>query len=226
MRKRHSIVTTSLLGLCLMATTACGNAYWAATVKIPMRSLETTTPDPARTPEGFKPLGSAASGLTVAVPESWIALDLSKDDLEQGLRSSGLSGSGLERAKENLQMLVDNKALWASDPASAEVSPNRFATNLNGYCQSGPATTVDELMASAKTELEQLNAKVSEAAKMPIDSGAAGRVVYSFTTSGIDIKGTQYYVPTRDKTCIVTLSTDQDGKQELFDSIGKTIRPV
>jgi hypothetical protein len=209
-----------------MVTAACGDAYWAATVKIPVRSLETTTPTPADMPEGFKPLGSAASGLTIAVPESWIALDLSKDDLEQGLRSSGLSGPGLERAKQNLQILVDNKALWASDPASAEVSPNRFATNLNGYCQAGPEITVDELMTSAKTELERLDAKVSEAAKMSIDSGAAGRVIYSFTTNGIDIKGTQYYVPTRNKTCIVTLSTDQDGKQELFDSIGKTIRPV
>ena len=69
-------------------------------------------------PEGFKPVGSVASGLVVAVPEDWIALDLSKDDLEQGLRSSGLSGPGLERAKQSLQTLVDNRAVWASDPAS------------------------------------------------------------------------------------------------------------
>ena len=27
MRKRHFIVTTGLLGLCLMTTTACGDAY-------------------------------------------------------------------------------------------------------------------------------------------------------------------------------------------------------
>jgi hypothetical protein len=246
MRKRHSIVTTGLLGLCLTATTACGNAYWADTVMIPIGSVETATPTPGSSapespapetpapetsattdmPKGFKPVGSAASGLVVAIPESWIALDLSKDDLEQGLRRSGLSGPALERAKQSLQPLVDNRAIWASDPASTETSPNRFATNLNGYCQSGPKATVDELMTSARTELEQLNAKVSEAAEMPIDSGAAGRVIYSFTTNGITVKGTQYYVPARDKTCIVTLSTDQEGKQELFDSIGKTIRPI
>ncbi|MFC7639933.1 hypothetical protein ACFQX6_01905 [Streptosporangium lutulentum] len=132
----------------------------------------------------------------------------------------------LERAKQNLQILVDNKALWASDPASSQVSRHRFATNLNGYCQSGPETTVDELMASARTELERLNAKVFETVRTPIDFGEAGRVTYSFTTDGITVKGTQYYVPTRGKVCIVTLSTDQDGKQELFDSIGKTIHPV
>ena len=85
---------------------------------------------------------------------------------------------------------------------------------------------MNELMTSARTELEQLNAKVSEAAEMPIDSGSAGRVIYSFTTNGLTVKGTQYYVPAQDKTCIVTLSTDQDGKQELFDSIGKTIHPI
>jgi hypothetical protein len=253
MRKRHFIVTTGLLGLCLMTTTACGDAHWADTVMIPMRSVETATPTPGSStptpgssmpespapetpapetsattdmPKGFKPVGSVASGLVVAVPESWIALDLSKDDLEQGLRSSGLSGPALERAKQSLQTLVDNRAIWASDPASTEMSPNRFATNLNGYCQSGPRTTVDELMTSARTELEQLNAKVSEAAEMPIDSGSAGRVIYSFATDGLTVKGTQYYVPAQDKTCIVTLSTDQAGKQELFDSIGKTIRPI
>ena len=89
-------------------------------------------------PEGFKPVGSVASGLVSRSPRDWIALDLSKDDLEQGLRSSGLSGPGLERAKQSLQTLVDNRAIWASDPASTKTSPNRFATNLNGYCQSGP----------------------------------------------------------------------------------------
>jgi hypothetical protein len=121
---------------------------------------------------------------------------------------------------------VAPKAVWASDPKSAETSPNRFATNLNGFCQPSGSASSDEVISAAKAQLEQVQAKVSEAAEVPIDAGKAVRIVYTFPTGGIDIKGTQYYVPGTGKTCIVTLSTDQDGKQALFDQIGRTVRAI
>ncbi|GAA3074726.1 hypothetical protein GCM10017600_27510 [Streptosporangium carneum] len=180
-------------------------------------------------PAGFKRVGSDANGLTVAVPQKWLALDLTKDDLDQTLKQTGLSGEALEQARRSLRALVANRAIWASDQASAESSPNKFATNLNGFCQddAGSPPPADQLIADVKGQLEQLGAKVNEAGEVPIDNGGkAVRVVYRLPSHGIEIRGTQYYVQSPGKTCIVTLSTDRDGQQALFDQIARTTQPT
>ena len=188
----------------------------------------TGTPTKAATPAGFKRVGSDANGLTVAVPQDWIALDLTKGDLDQSLKQSGLSGDDLERAKRSLRSLVANRAVWAFDRASAKTPSKRLATNLNGFCQDSANTPVpaDQMIAAVKGQLGQLGAKISEAGEVSIDSGKAVRVVYTLPSRGVDIRGTQYYVQYPGKTCIVTLSTDRDGQQALFDRIGRTILPL
>jgi hypothetical protein len=53
------------------------------------------------------------------------------------------------------------------------------------------------------------------------------RIKYELPMASVTVKGTQYYVPSnRGKTCIVTLSTDLAGKDQLFDEIGATVRAV
>ncbi|MER5623642.1 hypothetical protein [Streptosporangium sp. NPDC002544] len=243
MPNRHHTVAMSLLGLCLGTSTACGSGDWTAGVGVPadlMRNSSTgpatspgsASPTPGRStgaapvPNGFKPIGGPANGVSAAVPKEWVAIDLTKDDLNKGLKSSGLSGPTLEQAKKSLQTLVDNKGIWAADPESAKTSPNGFPTNLNGFCQAGRQISTEQLIKETRSQLEQLKAKVVAAGKVTIGSREAARIVYTFPTNGVDVKGAQYYVPTENKTCIVTLSTDADGKQELFDRIAQTIRPV
>ncbi|MEV4381423.1 hypothetical protein [Streptosporangium sp. NPDC049644] len=247
MPNRHHTVAMSLLGLCLGTSTACGSGDRIAGAGVPAdlarnsspgQSAAPTTspgsasPTPGRNtgaapvPNGFKPIGGTANGVSVAVPKEWVAIDLTKDDLNKGLKSSGLSGPTLEQAKKSLQTLVDNKGIWAADPNSAKSSPNGFPTNLNGFCQAGRQISTEQLIKETRSQLEQLKAKVVAAGTVTIGSRKAARIVYTFPTNGVDVRGTQYYVPTENKTCIVTLSTDVDGKQELFDRIGQTIRPV
>lgn len=229
MRSRHHLMTTTALGLALATT--CGAAVpgassGAALGLFAAGAAETSAAAGGTVPDGFKEVGGAANGLTVAVPRAWIALDLTRDDLGQGLKRSGLSGDALEQTRRSLQSLVENKAVWASDPASVETSPHRFATNLNGFCQAGPDTPADQVINDARRQLGRLDATVSEAGETSIDSGRAVRVVYTFPTHGIQIRGTQYYVRSPGRTCVVTLSTDRDGRQRLFDQIGRTIRPA
>ncbi|WP_271217788.1 hypothetical protein [Streptosporangium carneum] len=231
--------------LCLALATACGNIASVGMVGAPATetpagtspgtpagtptATSTGTPTKAAVPAGFKRVGSDANGLTVAVPQKWLALDLTKDDLDQTLKQTGLSGEALEQARRSLRALVANRAIWASDQASAESSPNKFATNLNGFCQddAGSPPPADQLIADVKGQLEQLGAKVNEAGEVPIDNGGkAVRVVYRLPSHGIEIRGTQYYVQSPGKTCIVTLSTDRDGQQALFDQIARTTQPT
>ncbi|WP_436757608.1 hypothetical protein [Streptosporangium sp. V21-05] len=246
----------TLVGLCLGASTACGGGSGTVTGAVlaaPARGLDlarspgpgqsaepgaSATPSPgsssgsgspesaAPVPEGFKRIGGPANGVTVAIPKEWVALDLTKDDLDKGLKNSGLTGPTLEQAKKSLQTLVDNNGIWASDTGSAKGSRNGFPTNLNAFCQAGRQISTEQLLRETRSQLEQLNAKVVETRKVRIGSRDAARIVYSFRTNGVDVRGTQYYVPVADRTCIVTLSTDTEGKQELFDRIGETIRPV
>ncbi|MEU4405870.1 hypothetical protein AB0F88_15195 [Streptosporangium sp. NPDC023963] len=245
MPERHH-VTMILLGLCLGAGTACGGSPAVTdTAAVPVRDpgierspgpRQSATPgatpgtgspgSAAPVPEGFKRIGGPANGVTVAVPEEWVALDLTKDDLDKGLKSSGLSGPTLEQAKKSLQTLVDNNGIWASDTDSVKTSRNGFPTNLNAFCQAGRQISTEQLLRETRSQLEQLNAKVIETGKVRIGSREVARLVYSFETDGVNVRGTQYYVPVEDRTCIVTLSTDTGGKQELFDRIGETIRPV
>lgn len=180
----------------------------------------------APVPAGFKRLGGPGNGVSVAVPASWATLDLTKDDIEQGLAQSGLSGSALDQAKQALKALVTSKAVWASDPASVERSPDKFATNLNGFCQRGTGATAAQLIADAKAQLATLDAEVSEAGEVRAGAGTAVRIVYTFTAGGVKVRGTQFYVPASGRTCIVTISTDREGQQALFDQIGGTVRAL
>jgi hypothetical protein len=235
MRERHLMIS-AVLGLCLFGAVACGGDTTASPdgAEAPAASDEaaeqtteqTTSAAQDSIPDGFKRVGSKENGVSIAVPDSWVTLDLSKDDLERGLTQSGLSGAALEQAKQGLQVLVSSKAVWASDPKSAEKSSNGFTTNLNGYCQQNAGASADQLISAAKEQLKQLKAKVTEASEVAVDQGKAVRITYSFPTGGVNVQGTQYYVPGNGKTCIVTLSTDQNGQQKLFDQIGKTARPI
>ncbi|GAA4229098.1 hypothetical protein FHR32_007954 [Streptosporangium album] len=222
MRKRYPIVTST--GVVALALTASCAGDPADLANAPTVSPKTATGRDDATPEGFKRIGGPANGLTVALPRSWIALDLTRDDLEGGLKRSGLTGRALEQARQSLQPLVINKAVWAFDPGSRQTSPSKFTTNLNGYCQPSATTSAQELISAAGKELEQLNAKVTQTSTPQISGIKAARLVYSFPAGGLQIKGTQFYLPAPGKTCTLTLSTDQDGKQRLFDQIGETTR--
>jgi hypothetical protein len=214
-------MTTGVLGCCLALATACGGDDPAAGTPGPGAGRPTLT-----TPAGFKRVGDVPNGVTVAVPESWVTLDLSRDDLEQGLSRSGLSGAVLEQFRQGLRALVPSKAVWAADPRSAEQSKKGFPTNLNGFCQPSIAVPAQQRIDDAKQQLSRLKAEVSEAAEVTLGTGKAVRIVYTFDSGGNKIRGTQYYLPGRGKTCIVTLSTDRDDRQELFDRIGGTASPL
>jgi hypothetical protein len=202
--------------LCLALATGCGGGTTGG-----------DPPDTSGVPSGFKRIGGSINGLLIAVPESWTAMDLAKDDIQKGLENSGLSGSALEQAKASMQALSANKAVYAMDPDSAKESEHQFATNLNGFCQPSVGASAQGLIDVAKSQLATVNAKVSEAAEVPLGAAKGVRIRYTLPLQGVDVKGTQYYVPSgKGKTCIVTLSTDLDGKDALFDQIGGTIRAI
>ncbi|MEZ0072420.1 hypothetical protein [Planotetraspora sp. GP83] len=220
--RRHAITTVlGLTSACLTTVcliTACGSGG---------DSDNPRPTAPGNVPSGFKQIGGALNGVLISVPTSWTAVDLAKDDIEKGLENSGLTGSALEQAKGSLRALAANKAVYAMDPESAKESSNQFSTNLNGFCQASVGASAQALIDVAKSQLESVHAKVSEAAEVPLNGAKGVRIKYSLPMKQAKVQGTQFYVPSGNgKTCIVTLSTDLPGKNPLFDQIGGTIRPI
>lgn len=211
MRVRRFALTATLLTLCLVTGTACSGGGSASEGASPAD------------PPGFKRFGGPANGVSVAVPETWTTLDLSKDDPKSALAGVGLSSQTLEQVGRNLRPLVSAKAIWAAETEALKNAP--FATNLNGFCQPSSGFTADTLIAKAREQFDRINAEVSEAAETRVGAVRAVRLVYTVTTGGRRINGTQYHVPFGRRTCVVTLSTDRDDMRELFDWIGQTIAP-
>ncbi|WP_214103921.1 hypothetical protein [Acrocarpospora catenulata] len=178
-------------------------------------------------PDGFARVGGISNGLVLAVPTEWRSVDLSKDTFEAELEASGLTGDALQQAKASLQALRKNKAVYAMDPASQAESPDKFVTNLNGFCQPSVGASADALIQIAKEQLTSVNATVSEATSIPLGNRSAVRIRYTLPIKKAVVRGTQFYVPSdKGQTCVVTLSTDLTGKEALFDQIGSTIRPL
>jgi hypothetical protein len=178
-------------------------------------------------PSGFKRIGGTVNGVLVAVPESWTTVDLAVEDTAKAVERLGLTGPALEQAKTGLRALAASKAVYALDPESTAQSRNRFPTNLNGFCQPSVGATAKMLIDAATSQLATIKAKVSDATEVPLGATRAVRIKYTLPAGTMEVKGTQYYVPSdKGKTCIVTLSTDLDGKDALFDQIGGTIRAV
>ncbi|MCG5220024.1 hypothetical protein [Streptosporangium sp. KLBMP 9127] len=213
---RHMVIT-AVLGLCLTSA-ACSTAA----------APEPAAVDPLAVvvPSGFKAAGGPGNGFLVAVPTDWVVLDLTKDDVDQGLRRAGLSGTTLEQTRQGLKALIPGKGVWAADPGSAARSPGALPTNLNGFCQAGGGKRASLLIEEAKRDLGRLKAEIVESGEVTIGAGRAVRITYTFGSAETGVKGTQYHVPHKGRTCVVTLSTDQDGRQELFDRIGRTVRPL
>ncbi|GAA0433848.1 hypothetical protein Acor_08120 [Acrocarpospora corrugata] len=178
-------------------------------------------------PEGFTRIGGLSNGVVMAIPSGWRSVDLSKTDFEAELAASGLSGTALEQAKTSLRALQKNKAIYAMDPGSQEESPQKFVTNLNGFCQPSVGGSADALIELAKQQLTSVKAEVTEATAIPLGNGSGVRIRYTLPLGQTIVHGTQYYAPSdRGRTCVVTFSTDLTGKDALFDQIGGTIRPV
>ncbi|WP_157529928.1 hypothetical protein [Microtetraspora niveoalba] len=210
--RRH--VTRSVLGTALAAVLAAGCGGGDAG-EAPAGDV----------PDGFRRIGGAANGLLIAVPESWASMDLAAGEPERLAEQSGLSGPALEQARSSLKGLAASKALYATDPRSAERSRNRFATNLNGFCRPSVGATEQTLIDAARAQLAEVHAEVSEATGVPLGGTRAVRIRYALPLRGVRVRGTQYHVPTgRGTTCVVTLTTDLDGNDALFEQIAGTIR--
>ena len=165
-------------------------------------------------PAGYKRVGGATQGISIAIPSSWVTVNLAQLNLKQALRQMGLKGVSQATLSQNLQALIRLKAVFAADLKSTASAPGHFATNINAYC-AGSGTSdsgsagVPLLRQSAETELPQMvhaqHVTVTEV-KIGGVPGVQARYALASTTSGTLQAAQLEVLPKPGRACFVTLT--------------------
>ena len=176
--------------------------------------LATSSPSPV--PAGYTRVGGAAQGVSVAVPASWVAVDLAKEAIDSAANKIGLSGLSATTLIQDMQSLQKLHAVFVVDAKSAVDSPQHFASNLNAYCVASGVTDAGSagaplLKEEAAAEFEKIGA--THVTQKDLEIGGVPGVETSYQLSSSS-EGTLYgsqleVLPKPDKACFVTVTVGE-----------------
>jgi hypothetical protein len=209
-----------------MAVTSCGSAPGTVKSAVPAtRSASATvsgspTASPAGSssaapvPAGYTRVGSAAQGISVAAPTSWVAIDLAKETIESAASKAGLSGVSATTLVQAMTSLQKMHAVLVFDVKYAVDSPDHFAPNLSAYCVVSGVTDVGAagvplLKQTYAAEYGKLGATHLTQRQLEVGGVAGVETSYQLNSSTAGtIYGSQLEVlPKPDKVCFVTVTS-------------------
>ena len=166
----------------------------------------------AAVPAGYKRVGGAAQGISVAIPASWVEVDLAKQTLESAankLEVPGISTSTLVQDMESLKKL---HGIYALDVGSATSNPVHYVRTLNLYC--GPSGVTDTGSAGVQFIEEvakiQLSTYASHITQRSVQIGGVPGAETSYQLSSKtygELDGSQLEVlPKPDQACFMTVT--------------------
>jgi len=168
----------------------------------------------ASVPAGYNRVGGAAQGISIAVPTSWVAINLAKQSIQSAAKSADLKGISSAELVQDMTSLQKLHAIIVFDVTSAV--KHHFARNLNGYCSTSGVTEVGAagvalVKQEAAAELQNLDA--TNITQRELEIGGVPGVETSYqvhsSTQGT-IYGSQLEVlPAADKICFVTVTVGQ-----------------
>ena len=88
----------------------------------------------AAIPTGYHRVGGSVSGISLAVPKSWVSVNLAKQSIESAASKLDVPGLNASTLVQDMQSLQKDHAIFAFDIASAASNPNHYVRNLNAYC--------------------------------------------------------------------------------------------
>jgi hypothetical protein len=196
-------------------------------------SASPSTGQPAQAPPaGYKWIGIAAQQIWLAVPESWVVINLNDMSVTQALERVQLRGLPASTMRTAIEGLKRNHALMAMDASSIAASPGKFATNLNAYCMTSPIQpgpgVASAIASNAKAEYTQLGGHVVTVRNL---SDSTSSVVVKIqvnlqSAAGQTVHELQYIdLTSQNRICYTTFSTDRPAVFfPLFAKIAATIQ--
>jgi hypothetical protein len=207
------------IGLAALAS-ACGSS--ASSTSAPASASAAASPStvpegsalpPGGTPAGYQRIGGPVQGLTVAVPSSWVTVNLGVQTLREAIKKMGLQGADQATLAQTLQALQKLHAVYAVDESSVASSPGNFTTNVNAYCISSGLTdsgsaSVPLVRQLAVTELQRLGAQNITQQDVEIGGIPGVQTSYALSTSAAGtLHAAQLEVlPKPERACFVTLT--------------------
>jgi len=213
----------------LIAAAGCGGTSpksAAAPSKTPTASPSASaTPVPGSQqpaqapPAGYQWVGNPSQAIWLAVPKTWVALNLSHLSLSQALKRVSLKGVSTAAMRANLTSLKQHDALFIADLTSASTSPNQFATNVNAFCSPeviepglGAVSVLDKAL---RVEYDKIHARVlslknaqASNTAVIIDVELALQATAGYTLTELQVID----LTNQSSICEVTLSTDNPAK--------------
>jgi hypothetical protein len=177
-------------------------------------------PGPAGSvPAGYKRVGGAAQGISVAAPASWTMVDLSKESPESAVREADPRGGASAAALlQRMKIIAKVHPVWVYDAKSdaAEI-PGYYVANFNAAC--GPSGTTDvgasgiplikaqmgSVLASVKaTHITWKNLKIGGVPGIEVSDQ------FTSPTDGVMVSGWELAVlPKPNKACEITATVSK-----------------
>jgi hypothetical protein len=181
----------------------------------PAGSSTASAPVAASVPAGYRRVGGPAQGMSLAVPRSWVAVDLSRENARRAAARMRLPGISQEQLAQTLASLQKLHAVFVADARSAATDARHRQTNLNAYClSSGVSDTgsagVPLLKQQAAAEFRQLNAGHVTQKDVRVGGVPGVQTSYTLSTALGTLQAAQLEVlPKPDRACFVTLTAGQ-----------------
>jgi hypothetical protein len=167
---------------------------------------------PSLVPSGYRRVGGVAQGISVAVPASWVAVNLARQTIESAAKKLDLSGVSATAVVQNMESLQKSHAVFVYDLKSAVDSPQQYARTLAAYCAVSGVTDVGAsgvpfLQTVTAAGLEKVGATHVTHRDLEIGGVPGVETFYTLTSTEGALYGSQLEVlPKPDKLCLVTLT--------------------
>jgi hypothetical protein len=176
-------------------------------------------------PRGYQWVGGPQA-VWLAVPDTWIALNLAKITLNQAMRRFAVRGTNL---MNSLKAIRKQHGIIVVDLASTATSPHHFTVNLNAFCGPTPleltGTSVAPLIAAAKSQYAPLHPTHLSEVPVKIQGSPAVKGEVTLNTNAGLLTDLQYVMIHNGRLCTVTMSTEEPAKsRRTFATIASTIQ--
>ena len=236
---KASVLAASVAAIGLaVAVSACGGsasttqASSSPTTRAPASAAPTAPASAsAAVPAGYQRIGGAAQGLSLAVPSSWVTINLARQSMQEAIKKLGLHGASQATLTQALQAMQKLHGVYAVDIKSIARSPGHFATTINGYCVTSGITdtgsaAVPILRQEVAAQLPQIGARHLSQADVEVGGIPGVRTSYTLSTSAAGtLHAAQLEVlPKPDRACFVTLTAAGHLPRAVLAQIASSVR--
>lgn len=211
--------------------TPASSAPAAAAQPTPTAAPASTGKPSQAPPAGYQWVGIAQQNIWLAVPDTWVVLNLNSLSVTQAMDRVRLKGQPATAMRAAIEGLKKNHALMVLDTASIATSPSKFATNANTFCATSPIEpgpgAASTIASGTKTAYTKAGGHViSVHTVTDTDTSVIVRIEVNLqTSSGTTAHELQYVdVTSQGRICYTTFTTDRPAKFfPVFTKIANTI---